>query len=195
MSDARRITITVNGIAHERQVEPRRLLSDFLREDLELTGTHVGCEHGVCGVCTILVDGRAARACLMFAVQADGARVDTIEGLSANAEVQRLQALFAEHRALQCGFCTAGILMSLEAFVRDRPEASDEEIREALAGNLCRCTGYEGIVAAVRDAAARARMIHDLLLGEVFKTHLHGADMEEKKRGDLVWKTILRMLR
>jgi carbon-monoxide dehydrogenase small subunit len=157
MSDTKRITVTVNGIAHDRQVEPRRLLSDFLREDLELTGTHVGCEHGVCGVCTILVDGRAARACLMFAVQADGARVDTIEGLSANAEVQRLQGLFAEHRGLQCGFCTPGMLVVAHDLLQHEPDPSHTDIVEGMSAALCRCTGYEGIVRAVTQAARERR--------------------------------------
>jgi aerobic-type carbon monoxide dehydrogenase small subunit (CoxS/CutS family) len=147
-----KISVEVNGRRHDEDVEPRTLLSDFLRHQLGLTGTHVGCEHGVCGACTVQVDGAPVRSCLMFAVQADGRSVRTVEGL-ADGELHPLQRAFHEHHALQCGFCTSGFLMSLEPFVRDRPEASDEEIREALAGNLCRCTGYEGIVAAVRQAA------------------------------------------
>jgi aerobic-type carbon monoxide dehydrogenase small subunit (CoxS/CutS family) len=146
------ISVEVNGRRHDEDVEPRTLLSDFLRHQLVLTGTHVGCEHGVCGACTVQVDGAPVRSCLMFAVQADGRSVRTVEGL-ADGELHPLQRAFHEHHALQCGFCTSGLLMSLEPFVRDRPEASDEEIREALAGNLCRCTGYEGLVAAVRQAA------------------------------------------
>jgi aerobic-type carbon monoxide dehydrogenase small subunit (CoxS/CutS family) len=153
-----RIAVEVNGEVHEAEVEPRTLLSDFLRHDLGLSGTHVGCEHGVCGACTVQVDDAPVRACLMFAVQADGRAVRTVEALEGeDGALHPLQQAFHEQHALQCGFCTAGILMSLEPFVRDRPEASDEEIREALAGNLCRCTGYEGIVAAVRDAATRTR--------------------------------------
>jgi aerobic-type carbon monoxide dehydrogenase small subunit (CoxS/CutS family) len=149
-----RIAVEVNGRRHEADVEPRTLLSDFLRHDLGLTGTHVGCEHGVCGACTVHVDGEAVRACLMFAVQADRRSVRTVEGLEAeDGHLHPLQQAFHEAHALQCGFCTAGFLMSLEPFVRDRPEASDQEIREALAGNLCRCTGYEGIVEAVRRAS------------------------------------------
>lgn len=150
-----RIAFTVNGDARSADVEPRTLLSDFLRHDLGLTGTHVGCEHGVCGACTVQLDGEPIRACLMFAVQVDGRALRTVEALAPSAdELHPLQQAFHEEHALQCGFCTAGFLMSLEPFVRDRPDATDEEIREAIAGNLCRCTGYEGIVAAVRKAAA-----------------------------------------
>jgi aerobic-type carbon monoxide dehydrogenase small subunit (CoxS/CutS family) len=150
-----RIAFTVNDEPREADVEPRTLLSDFLRHDLGLTGTHVGCEHGVCGACTVQLDGEPVRACLMFAVQADGRSLRTVEALAPSEdELHPLQQAFHEEHALQCGFCTAGFLMSLEPFVRDRPDATDEEIREAIAGNLCRCTGYEGIVAAVRKAAA-----------------------------------------
>ena len=148
-----RIAVDVNGVRHEAEVEPRTLLSDFLRGGLGLTGTHVGCEHGVCGACTVQVDGAPVRSCLMFAVQADGRSVRTVEGLADGGELHPLQRAFQAAHALQCGFCTAGILMSIEPYVRDRPDASDEEIRAALAGNLCRCTGYEGIVEAVRRAA------------------------------------------
>jgi aerobic-type carbon monoxide dehydrogenase small subunit (CoxS/CutS family) len=149
-----RIAVEVNGTTYVRDVEPRTLLSDFLRHDLGLTGTHVGCEHGVCGACTIQVDGEPTRACLMFAVQAAGRSVRTIEALAdADGELHPLQRAFHEHHALQCGFCTAGFLMTLEPFVRDNPDAGEQEIRAAVAGNLCRCTGYEGIVAAVRQAA------------------------------------------
>jgi aerobic-type carbon monoxide dehydrogenase small subunit (CoxS/CutS family) len=147
-----RIAVEVNGVVREGDVEPRTLLSDFLRHGLGLTGTHVGCEHGVCGACTVQLDGAPVRACLMFAVQADGRAVRTIEGLAdPGGELHPLQQAFHERHALQCGFCTAGILMALEAFVRERPDASEAEVREALAGNLCRCTGYEAIVQAVRD--------------------------------------------
>jgi len=149
-----RIAVDVNGARHEADVEPRTLLSDFLRHDLGLTGTHVGCEHGVCGACTVQVDGEPVRACLMFAVQADGRAVRTVEGLEDDdGALHPLQQAFHERHALQCGFCTPGFLMTLEPFVRDRPDAGDDEIRAALAGNLCRCTGYEAIVDAVRDAA------------------------------------------
>jgi 2-furoyl-CoA dehydrogenase 2Fe-2S iron sulfur subunit len=153
-----RIGVEVNGRRRDADVEPRTLLSDFLRHDLGLTGTHVGCEHGVCGACTVQVDEEPVRACLMFAVQADGRSVRTVEALAdEDGPLHPLQRAFHENHALQCGFCTAGLLMSLEPFVRDRPDASDEEIRAALAGNLCRCTGYEGIVEAVRQAAREAR--------------------------------------
>jgi aerobic-type carbon monoxide dehydrogenase small subunit (CoxS/CutS family) len=149
-----RIRLDVNGRRREADVEPRMLLSDFLRHELGLTGTHVGCEHGVCGACTVQVDGEPVRSCLMFAVQADGRAVRTVEALEGDdGTLHPLQRAFHEHHALQCGFCTPGFLMSLEPFVRDRPDASEDEIREALAGNLCRCTGYEGIVQAVRSAA------------------------------------------
>jgi aerobic-type carbon monoxide dehydrogenase small subunit (CoxS/CutS family) len=145
-----RIAVDVNGRAYEADVEPRTLLSDFLRHELGLTGTHVGCEHGVCGACTVHVDGEPARSCLMFAVQADGRAVRTIEGLD-----HPLQQAFHERHALQCGFCTAGFLMALEPFVREHPDAGEAEVREALAGNLCRCTGYEAIVEAVQDVLRR----------------------------------------
>ena len=145
-----RIAVEVNGTTYVRDVEPRTLLSDFLRHDLGLTGTHVGCEHGVCGACTIQLDGAPARACLMFAAQADGCQIETVESLGRIGKLNALQEAFHEHHALQCGFCTAGFLMTLEPFVRDHPEATEAEIREGIAGNLCRCTGYEGIVEAVR---------------------------------------------
>jgi carbon-monoxide dehydrogenase small subunit len=150
-----RIAVDVNGVRHEVDVDERTLLSDFLRHDLGLTGTHVGCEHGVCGACTIQLDGEPVRACLLFAVQADGRSVRTVEALApSDTELHPLQEAFGAEHALQCGFCTAGLLMTLEPFLRDRPDAGEEEIREAIAGNLCRCTGYEGIVAAVRRAGA-----------------------------------------
>jgi aerobic-type carbon monoxide dehydrogenase small subunit (CoxS/CutS family) len=155
------IALTVNGKRVERTVESRLLLSDFLRHDLELTGTHVGCEHGVCGACTVLVDGEAARSCLMFAVQTDGCDVKTVEslagarasspGLSDNAEptLHPIQQAFTKAHALQCGFCTPGILMTLVPFLRENPSPTEEEIRQALSGNLCRCTGYANMVKAV----------------------------------------------
>lgn len=154
MSGVRRVHVTVNGTPHLREVEPRLLLTDFLRQELDLTGTHVGCEHGVCGACTVLVDEEPVRACLMFAVQADGASITTVEGLAPEGEahLHPLQAAFREAHALQCGFCTPGILMSMTAFLRDRPSPSDQDIREALSGHLCRCTGYANIVRAVRLA-------------------------------------------
>jgi carbon-monoxide dehydrogenase small subunit len=135
-------------------VEPRRTLADFLREDCRLTGTHLGCEHGVCGACTVLVDGAAVRSCLMFAVQADGRQVTTVEGLgSPDGQLNPVQAAFREAHGLQCGFCTPGFVVSATAYLRDHPDPSDQEIREALSGNLCRCTGYQGILKAVRLAA------------------------------------------
>ena len=151
------LRMRVNGREVEARVEARRLLADFLREDLGLHGTHLGCEHGVCGACTVLVDGEPVRSCLMLAVQADGAEVTTVESL-AGAELHPLQEAFREHHALQCGFCTPGFLMTILEALRERPDISDEEeIRELLAGNICRCTGYQNIVSAVRDAAARLR--------------------------------------
>ena len=147
-----RITVEVNGERYEREVEPRTLLSDFIRHDLDLTGTKVGCEHGVCGACTVQLDGEPVRSCLMLAAQAGGRSVRTIEGLAEDGE-HPLQRAFHERHALQCGFCTAGFLMSLEPFVREKREPSEPEIREALAGNLCRCTGYRGMVEAVGQTA------------------------------------------
>src|ERR1041385_6154747 len=152
MSSARAITVTVNGVSYERTVEPRLLLADFLRHTLGLTGTHVGCEHGVCGACTVLLDGDSVRSCLLFAVQVDGAGVETVEGLGAIGKMNALQEAFHEHHALQCGFCTPGMLMTATELLRKYPLASDDEIRDGLSGNLCRCTGYEHIVAAVRAA-------------------------------------------
>jgi carbon-monoxide dehydrogenase small subunit len=148
----------VNGEPLEFEVEPRRLLADVLREDAHLFGTHLGCEHGVCGACTVLVDGEPVRSCLMLAVQADGADITTVEGLSGNGGLHPLQEAFREHHALQCGFCTPGFLLTALHLLRERPDVDDEaEIREALAGNLCRCTGYSNIVDAVRDGAGRMR--------------------------------------
>ena len=148
------IELTVNGAARTGSCEARMTLADFLREELHLTGTHLGCEHGVCGACTVLVDGEAVRACLVFAVQAEGADVTTVEGLaSADGELSTVQEAFRACHGLQCGFCTPGFVVSVTAFLRDVPDPSDDQIREALSGNLCRCTGYQGIVAAVRRAA------------------------------------------
>ncbi|HEV8680196.1 MAG TPA: (2Fe-2S)-binding protein [Stellaceae bacterium] len=154
MSETRAITVTVNGVTYRRAVEPRLLLSDFLRQDLGLTGTHVGCEHGVCGACTIIIDGDSARSCLFFAVQADGRRIETVEGLGTVEQLSPLQEAFREHHALQCGFCTPGMLMTCVDLLRKQPLASDDEIREGLSGNLCRCTGYQHIVEAVRAVVA-----------------------------------------
>ncbi|MGH8964772.1 MAG: (2Fe-2S)-binding protein, partial [Actinomycetes bacterium] len=138
------VRLRVNGTTYDLTVPARRLLSDALRHDLGLTGTHVGCEHGVCGACTVQLDGEPVRSCLMLAVQANGRELRTVEGLAGDGELHPLQRAFHEAHALQCGFCTAGFLMSMEAFLRERPDAGEEEIREALAGNLCRCTGYLG---------------------------------------------------
>jgi carbon-monoxide dehydrogenase small subunit len=144
--------MVVNGRTRQATVEARKTLADVLREDFRLTGTHLGCEHGVCGACTVLVDGRAVRSCLMFGVQANGAEVTTIEGLApAPGELSDVQAAFRDCHGLQCGFCTPGFIISVEAFLADNPAPTDEEIRSALTGNLCRCTGYQGIVNAVRQ--------------------------------------------
>jgi len=150
MSRSREITVTVNGTVHAASVEPRLLLADFLRSTLGLTGTHVGCEHGVCGACTVLVDGDSARACLMLAVQADGRVVESVESLGRIGQMNALQEAFHEHHALQCGFCTPGMLMTATDLLRKYPLASDDDIRKGLSGNLCRCTGYEHIVKAIR---------------------------------------------
>jgi aerobic-type carbon monoxide dehydrogenase small subunit (CoxS/CutS family) len=154
MPDRRAIGVTVNGTSYQREVEPRLLLSDFLRHELRLTGTHVGCEHGVCGACTVLVEDEPARSCLMLAVQADGLRVTTVEGLAPSADrLHPVQEAFWAAHGLQCGFCTSGMLITTVALLHDRPHPSDEEIREALSGNLCRCTGYQNVVKAVHLAA------------------------------------------
>ena len=153
------ISIQVNGRSFSRQAEPRMHLADFLRDELRLTGTHLGCEHGVCGVCTVLFDGEPARSCLMLAVQADGHRVETVESLrpAPGAELHPLQEAFRASHALQCGFCTPGILMTMLPFLAANPEPTEEEVRLALSGNLCRCTGYQHIVDAVLAAARSAR--------------------------------------
>jgi carbon-monoxide dehydrogenase small subunit len=143
------VRVHVNGVLYERAVEARTLLSDFLRHDLDLHGTHVGCEHGVCGACTVLLDGAPVRACLLFAVQADGCAITTIEGIAPPGELTPLQRAFQDKHALQCGFCTPGIVIGLTAFLRDHPAPSEAEVREELAGHLCRCTGYQAMVAAV----------------------------------------------
>jgi len=150
----RAIRLSVNGNPTEATVEPRMTLADFLRERCGLTGTHLGCEHGVCGACTVLLDGSAVRSCLVFAVQADGMEISTVEGVaSEDGELSPVQSALQECHGLQCGFCTPGFVMSITALLRDNPNPSDEEIREGLSGNLCRCTGYQGIVNAVRLAA------------------------------------------
>jgi carbon-monoxide dehydrogenase small subunit len=157
MSNEMTVSITVNGQLYERTVEPRLLLSDFLRHHLGLTGTHVGCEHGVCGACTVLLDGQPARSCLTFAVQAHGHEVTTVEGLGTPEDLHPIQEAFREAHGVQCGFCTPGILLTLVPFLQENPDPSEPEIREALAGNLCRCTGYQHIVDAVKVAAERMR--------------------------------------
>jgi carbon-monoxide dehydrogenase small subunit len=148
------IDVTVNGEQHRALVEPRKTLADFVREDCALTGTHLGCEHGVCGACTVLLDGDAVRACLLFAIQADGHEVTTIEGLTPDEGLNEIQEAFREHHGLQCGFCTPGFIVSLHAFLADNPRPTPAEIREGLSGNLCRCTGYQGIIKAVESLAA-----------------------------------------
>jgi carbon-monoxide dehydrogenase small subunit len=156
MMDNHQLNLMVNGQPTNSQVEPRLLLSDFLRHELGLTGTHVGCEHGVCGACTVQFDGKPVRSCLMLAVQADGHQVTTVEGLASSREqLHPLQQAFWEAHGLQCGFCTPGFLMTLVPFLAENPDPSEREIREAISGNLCRCTGYQNIVAAVRLAADR----------------------------------------
>jgi len=151
------IRLTVNGVTREARCEPRKLLVDVLREDFGLTGTHVGCEHGICGACTVLVNGEAARSCLMLAVQADGGELQTVEGLAEDGKLHPLQEAFREHHGLQCGFCTPGMLMTALDLLRTNPEPSDAEIREGISAVLCRCTGYQGIVNAVRAAAKTLR--------------------------------------
>jgi carbon-monoxide dehydrogenase small subunit len=158
MSASRAISVTVNGVRREAEVPVRLTLADFLRERLELTGTHVGCEHGVCGACTVLLDGRSVRSCLLLAVQANGREITTVEGLAPKAGgLHPLQEAFRDHHGLQCGFCTPGMLTTLVEFLRENPEPTPEQVRIAISGNLCRCTGYQGIVDAAVDAAKRMR--------------------------------------
>jgi carbon-monoxide dehydrogenase small subunit len=152
------VSLTVNGKAYQREVEARITLADFLRHELGLTGTHLGCEHGVCGACTVLLDGHSARSCLTFAVQANGREVSTVEGLAApDGELNVLQQAFRDNHGLQCGFCTPGMLMTLTEFLRDNKNPTEHDVRDVLSGNLCRCTGYAGPVAAALDAARRMR--------------------------------------
>ena len=153
----RSVEITVNGQTYNKQVEPRKLLSDFLREDLDLRGTHVGCEHGICGACTVLMNGHTVRSCLMFAVQANGEEITTIEGLATNGELHPLQEAFWENHGLQCGFCTPGFLLSACELLERNPDPTEEEVRVGLSGNMCRCTGYQGIVESVLEAAAKMK--------------------------------------
>jgi carbon-monoxide dehydrogenase small subunit len=157
MSDALPIALRVNGEDHAVLVEPRKLLSDVLRDDCGLTGTHVGCEHGVCGACTVLIDGRPVRSCLTYAVQAEGAAITTIEGIGPNGKLSPLQQAMHELHGLQCGFCTPGIVVTMTAWLAENPDPNESEIRDALSGNLCRCTGYHNIVRAVGAAAAQLR--------------------------------------
>lgn len=151
------IELTVNGVRREGLAEPRKTLADFLREDLELTGTHLGCEHGVCGACTVMLNGEAVRSCLIFAIQAKDQEIITIEGLATGEKLHPVQEAFWECHGMQCGFCTPGFVMSVYAFLNENPDPSEEEIRPALSGNLCRCTGYQNIVNAVRQAAEKMR--------------------------------------
>lgn len=155
--DRQPVVLTVNGERYEILVEPRKLLSDALREDCHLTGTHVGCEHGVCGACTVQIDGRPARACLTYAIQMEERAITTIEAVAVDGRLSPLQQALHEAHGLQCGFCTPAIVMTFEAFLRERPDPSNAEIRDVLAGNLCRCTGYHNIVAGIRKAAERMR--------------------------------------
>ncbi|MGQ9653463.1 MAG: (2Fe-2S)-binding protein [Thermodesulfobacteriota bacterium] len=157
MAEGRRIKVKVNGVAYEREVEPRRLLVDFLREDLELLGTHIGCEHGICGACTVLLNGQPIRSCLMFAVQADGAEIMTVEGLARDGKLHPIQEAFQENHGLQCGFCTPGMLMTAYHFLQENPDPTEEEVRVAVAGVLCRCTGYKQVVDSVMAAAEKMR--------------------------------------
>ncbi len=157
-ADRMRVTLTANGAARAIEVEPRRLLSDALREECGLTGTHVGCEHGVCGACTVLMDGRPVRSCLIYAVQADGRAVTTIEAYDRGGRLSPVQQALHEAHGLQCGFCTPGIVVTMEAWLDDHPDPSEDEVREALSGNMCRCTGYQNIVDAVLSAAAARRL-------------------------------------
>jgi carbon-monoxide dehydrogenase small subunit len=155
MSNLFEITVIVNGTQYERQVEPRMLLSDFLRHDLDLTGTHVGCEHGVCGACTVLFNGQPVRSCLMFAIQADGHELLTVEGLGTIDNMHPIQEAFREAHGLQCGFCTPGFLTTIVPFLEENPDPDEDEIRAAISGNICRCTGYQHIVEAVKLAAGK----------------------------------------
>jgi aerobic-type carbon monoxide dehydrogenase small subunit (CoxS/CutS family) len=153
VASSKTITVTVNGVDYDREVEARKLLIHFLRDDLDLTGSHIGCDTGNCGACSVIVDGQLLKSCMLLAVQADGAAIETVEGLAADGELTALQQAFSDHHALQCGYCTPGMLMSAGALLRESPSPSDEQIRKALQGNICRCTGYWNIFDAVKAAA------------------------------------------
>jgi carbon-monoxide dehydrogenase small subunit len=157
MNVSRQIKIKVNGQEYERTAEPRLILADFLREELGLTGTHLGCEHGICGACTVLFNGDAIRSCLMLAVQADGADLTTVEGLARGGELTDLQRAFQDKHALQCGFCTPGFLMAATAFLRETPAPTEDQVRDAISGNICRCTGYASIVEAILETSREKR--------------------------------------
>jgi aerobic-type carbon monoxide dehydrogenase small subunit (CoxS/CutS family) len=153
VGSSKSITVTVNGVEYDREVEARKLLIHFLRDDLDLTGSHIGCDTGNCGACSVIVDGQLLKSCMLLAVQADGTSIETVEGLAADGELTALQQAFSDHHALQCGYCTPGMLMSAGALLRETPNPSDEQIRKALQGNICRCTGYWNIFDAVKAAA------------------------------------------
>jgi len=155
MNEKQKVTLIVNGVKYQKYVSPRKLLVDLLRDDLELLGTHVGCEHGVCGSCTILYNGKTARSCLMFAVQADGAEIMTVEGLAGNGKLHPIQESFQDLHGLQCGFCTPGLLMTVYGFLKENTSPTEEETREAVSGVLCRCTGYKQVIDSVMDAAGK----------------------------------------
>jgi len=155
IASSRAVTVTVNGDEYDREVEARKLLVHFIRDDLDLTGTHIGCDTGNCGACSVIVNGQLVKSCMMLAVQADGATIETVEGLAAGGELTKLQQSFTDHHALQCGYCTPGMLMSATALLRATPSPSDEEIRRALQGNICRCTGYWNIIKAVKAASGQ----------------------------------------
>jgi aerobic carbon-monoxide dehydrogenase small subunit len=157
MAEKKQIEVKVNGTSYKREVEPRLLLGDFLREDLGLTGTHFGCEHGVCGACTVMLNGTSVRACLMFAIQANGAEIMTVEGIADGDKMHPLQQSFWDNHGLQCGFCTSGMLITALDLIKNFPLANDDEIRLGLSGNLCRCTGYQNIITSVREAAKQMR--------------------------------------
>ncbi len=153
VASSKAVTVTVNGVEYEREVEARKLLIHFVRDDLDLTGSHIGCDTGNCGACSMIVDGQLVKSCMLLAVQADGAKIETVEGLADDGELTALQQSFSDHHALQCGYCTPGMLMSATALLRANPSPSDDEIKKALQGNICRCTGYWNIFEAVKAAA------------------------------------------